>query len=68
YQLLQAELGWHLNKKGKQWHFFLAADNLLDQNYSLGNDINAAGRRFYNPAPGIGFMAGIRFNTRSVLF
>jgi iron complex outermembrane receptor protein len=68
YQLLQAEIGWHLIRRGKQWQFFLAADNLLDQNYSLGNDINAAGRRFYNPAPGLSCMAGIRFNTRSILF
>lgn len=68
YQLLQAEIGWHLRWKGKLWHFFLSADNLLNQNYSLGNDINAAGRRFYNPAPGLNFLAGIRFNTRSVLF
>jgi len=68
YQLLQAELGWHLSKGEKQWHFFLAADNLLNQTYSLGNDINAAGRRFYNTAPGLSFMLGIRFNTRSILF
>lgn len=68
YQLLQAEIGWKLRKRGKEWHFFLAADNLLDQSYSLGNDINAAGRRFYNIAPGISFMLGIRFNSRSALF
>jgi iron complex outermembrane receptor protein len=27
-------------------------DNLLNVDYALGNDINAAGNRFYNPAPG----------------
>jgi iron complex outermembrane receptor protein len=66
--LLQAEIGWKLRKRGKEWHFFLAADNLLDQSYSLGNDINAAARRFYNIAPGLSFMLGIRFNSRSALF
>ena len=68
YQLLQAEIGWHLNNKGKRWHLFISADNLLNQSYSLGNDINAAGRRFYNPAPGISFLAGIRFKRLSTLF
>ena len=41
--------------------FFISGDNLLDQTYSLGNDINAAANRFYNPAPGINFLAGISF-------
>lgn len=30
-------------------------DNLLQQSYSLGNDLNAAGGRYYNPAPGFNF-------------
>lgn len=41
--------------------FFISGDNLLDQTYSLGNDINAAANRFYNAAPGINFLAGISF-------
>ena len=40
---------------------FLTGDNLLDQTYSLGNDINAAGNRYYNPAPGVNYMAGASF-------
>jgi iron complex outermembrane receptor protein len=40
---------------------FLSGDNLLNEKYSLGNDINAAANRFYNPAPGINFLAGISF-------
>jgi len=31
--------------------FNVGADNLLDEKYSLGNDINAAGGRYYNAAP-----------------
>ena len=41
--------------------FFVSGDNLLNETYSLGNDINAAANRFYNPAPGINFLAGISF-------
>ncbi len=39
---------------------FAGADNLLDEKYSLGNDINAAGGRYYNAAPGRNFYAGFR--------
>lgn len=35
------------------------ADNLLDETYSLGNDINAAGGRYYNAAPGRNYYAGV---------
>lgn len=38
---------------------FAGGDNLLNQTYSLGNDINAAGGRYYNAAPGRNFYAGI---------
>lgn len=39
----------------------VTGDNLLNQTYSLGNDINAAGNRFYNPAPAANVMAGAAF-------
>ncbi|WP_123891853.1 TonB-dependent receptor family protein [Chitinophaga costaii] len=35
------------------------ADNLLDETYSLGNDINATGGRYYNAAPGRNYYAGL---------
>jgi iron complex outermembrane receptor protein len=38
---------------------YVVADNLFNQTYSLGNDINAAGNRFYNAAPGVNYQAGI---------
>jgi iron complex outermembrane recepter protein len=63
YQLLGARMGW--NKKFvKQQHsltIYIGADNLLDKQYSLGNDINATGGRFYNLAPGRNFYAGLRW-------
>lgn len=61
YQLLQAEGGFRLKRKSAEWHFFAGADNLLNQQYSLGNDINAAGRRYYNAAAGYNGFAGIRY-------
>jgi iron complex outermembrane receptor protein len=37
----------------------MAADNIFDVQYSLGNDINAFGGRYYNAAPGFNFAGGI---------
>lgn len=34
-------------------------NNLLNQSYSLGNDLNAANNMYFNPAPGINYDAGI---------
>ena len=43
---------------------FAGAENILNEKYSLGNDINATGGRYYNAAAGRNFYAGIilRFN------
>jgi len=40
---------------------FAGADNLLNEVYSLGNDINALGSRYFNPAPERNYYAGARF-------
>ena len=34
-------------------------NNVLNQRYSLGNDLNAANNMYFNPAPGINYDAGI---------
>ena len=41
--------------------FFAGVDNALDQRYSLGNDLNAAGGRYYNAAAPRNYFAGIVF-------
>lgn len=41
--------------------FFAGVQNLFDETYSLGNDINAAGGRYYNAAAGRNYYAGIVF-------
>jgi iron complex outermembrane receptor protein len=51
YHLLQLKAGHHFRWKQHQLSVYIFADNVLDELYSLGNDINAAGNRFYNPAP-----------------
>lgn len=62
YHLLGCRIGW--KKTGTQkirYSIYAGADNLLDEVYSLGNDINAAGGRYYNAAPARNYYAGISF-------
>ncbi|MFL5774488.1 MAG: TonB-dependent receptor [Flavisolibacter sp.] len=59
YNILGSKISyqWLLN----QWRIKImaGADNLLDQHYSLGNDINAFGGRYYNAAPGRNFYGAL---------
>jgi iron complex outermembrane receptor protein len=59
YTLLGGRIGYRKNIKRMVLDVFAGGDNLLDKKYSLGNDINAAGGRYYNAAPGINFFAGL---------
>jgi iron complex outermembrane receptor protein len=60
YKLLGLKIGYknHLSKK-QSFELFAGVQNLLDERYSLGNDINAFGGRYYNAAPGRNFYVGV---------
>jgi iron complex outermembrane recepter protein len=61
YGLLGARLGYKSRtvRKKIQWEIFAGADNILNEKYSLGDDINAAGGRYYNAAATRNYYAGI---------
>jgi iron complex outermembrane receptor protein len=60
YNLLQARLSWQpLIGHKTRLEIFAAADNLLNQKYSLGNDLNAVGNRYYNASPLRNYSAGM---------
>ncbi len=59
YRLLQTKVGKQFIMAKSTLHIFAGADNLLNQVYSLGNDINAAGSRYFNAAPLRNFYAGM---------
>lgn len=61
YNLLGGRLGWKKKMKTIGLNIFAGADNLFDVGYSLGNDINAAGNRYYNAAAGRNYYAGVSF-------
>jgi len=65
YLLAGARLGYSQNIRSKStMDFWLGVDNLLDQKYSLGNDLNAAGGRYYNAAAARNFYFGVNFSLR----
>lgn len=60
YHLLQANVSWKLPLRSRcNISIRAGADNLLNVNYSLGNDLNAFGGRYYNPAPKRNYFGGI---------
>jgi iron complex outermembrane receptor protein len=62
YHLLGCRAGWKLSIKSRvKLNFYAGVDNLLDETYSLGNDINAAAGRYFNAAPKRNYYAGVSF-------
>ena len=60
YHLIGAKIGYEtLLKQTWKFRFTVGADNLLDQHYSLGNDINGFGGRYYNAAPARNYFASV---------
>lgn len=60
YNLLEANISWQgVVGKMTGMRVFLGGDNLLNETYSLGNDINAFGNRFYNAAALRNFNIGV---------
>ena len=59
YNLVQAKMGKRVSFRNTDIEFYIAADNLLNNTYSLGNDLNAFGGRYYNPAPLRNYSVGL---------
>jgi iron complex outermembrane receptor protein len=51
YWLLNARVGYQKTFKPLAINLYFGGDNLLNKLYSLGNDLNPVGNRFFNPAP-----------------
>ncbi|PWS26493.1 TonB-dependent receptor [Pedobacter yonginense] len=60
YDLVELKAG---IKSLKLWRtqldLFVGVNNLLNERYSLGNDLNAANGRYFNPATGLNFYTGL---------
>ena len=61
YHLLQSKIGYSIPIFGNlNLDAFFGIDNLLDEKYSLGNDLNAFGDRFYQPAAPRNWFGGLK--------
>ncbi len=62
YGVIYLRAGWTKNLlRGRRLNAYFAVDNLFNKKYTFGSDINAAGGRYYQPAPEINFVAGLSF-------
>lgn len=60
YTLVGLRAGWRTAfQRTHRIELFMGVDNLLDERYSLGNDLNAFGGRYYNPAMPRNYYAGL---------
>lgn len=60
YHLIQGKAGIKNISIGKgSIEVYAGADNILNEKFSLGNDLNAAGNRYFNAAPTRSFYGGI---------
>lgn len=60
YDLLQGKIGWkHRFAPSFSLDVYAGIDNALNEQYSLGNDINAVGNRYFNPSPLRNYFGGI---------
>lgn len=63
YFLIGSRLGWASSIKKIPVDFWLGIDNATDQTYSLGNDLNAMGGRYFNAAAGRNYYVGMSITT-----
>ncbi len=64
YDLVNLRAGWVKSLGNFDLELFVGVDNLLDERYSLGNDLNAFAGRFYQPAPTRNWYGGVKVGWR----
>ena len=66
YYLFGARAGFRGSLWNRAVDFFLGSENISDRRYSLGNDLNATGGRYFNAAAGRSFFAGLSINLATI--
>lgn len=60
YNLVNLRGGYQGYMGETQFELYVGVDNLFDVSYSLGNDLNAFGRRYFQPAASVNYYFGIK--------
>ena len=64
YHLLGGRIGYQRNVGSWKLRLIGGVENLLDEQYSLGNDINGFGGRYFNAAPGRNYYVSLLVDWR----
>ena len=64
YWVFGARGGWRRALGRLEANIYTGIDNATDRNYSLGNDLNAFGGRYFQPAPGRAWYVGTQLILR----
>ncbi|GAB2475544.1 TonB-dependent receptor [Hymenobacter qilianensis] len=65
YWTFATRAGWRRVLGGKlEADIFAGLENATDRRYSLGNDLNAFGQRYFQPAPGRNWYSGVQLGWR----
>jgi iron complex outermembrane receptor protein len=59
YHLVEAKAGWEHRFNKTRLGIYAGVDNLLNQKYSLGDDLNAIGGRYFNAAAPRNYYVGL---------
>jgi iron complex outermembrane receptor protein len=62
FNLLKSKIGFKRQWGKFNMDIYLAADNLLNEQYSLGNDLNAIASRYYQPAASRNLIGGTKLS------
>lgn len=65
YSLLDTRIGWNFSFKRIDANLFFSYRKSFNRLYSLGNDLNAAGDRYFNPSAPEFWQIGCRFDLRN---
>jgi iron complex outermembrane recepter protein len=60
YSVLSGKIGFRHAFQNLEIDVFTGVDNALDEKYSLGNDLNTLGGRFFNAAPRRNYFTGLK--------
>ncbi|WP_201980071.1 TonB-dependent receptor family protein [Hymenobacter rubidus] len=64
YWVFGARGGWQRRWRQLEANIYAGLDNAIDRSYSLGNDLNAFGGRYFQPAPGRNWYGGTQLGWR----
>jgi iron complex outermembrane receptor protein len=63
YRIWNSKISYQKSNPKYGWELWFAMENILNETYSLGPDLNAAAGRYYNAAPGRNFSVGLKIST-----